>query len=345
MDAEQDLAATRMAAANRGRQARKEAGEQKQAASKVAAAQRGKNVRKQKAAEDKAAVSIQCRQRGKRERGKAQTVGQRYMTPMEVAAHNRFDDLWVSSFGVVYDLTSLVASNPGSLVTPMIDAAGTDISHWFDPVTKNVRTFVDPETEFEMPFTPMGAFLHCPPPMPTADWSSDIGTPPRRAPWPTHCAAAAPSTHPTLDSAPRMRARSQCPIQHAHERVLAVFRPTCAGTPWWKEKAYSIGKLTQKTRKVTLFNMLTKQATTLEVCMEETLEEIQRRYLVHNGHSASYTWKHTDKENGTRLLEMRETLDANGIADEDLKFDTLNIDPDTFIPIIHLYFSDDLTVA
>jgi len=291
MDAEQDLAATRMAAANRGRQARKEAGEQKQAASKVAAAQRGKNVRKQKAAEDKAAVSIQCRQRGKRERGKAQTVGQRYMTPMEVAAHNRFDDLWVSSFGVVYDLTSLVASNPGSLVTPMIDAAGTDISHWFDPVTKNVRTFVDPETEFEMPFTPMGAFLHCPPPMPTADWSSDIGT------------------------------------------------------PWWKEKAYSIGKLTQKTRKVTLFNMLTKQATTLEVCMEETLEEIQRRYLVHNGHSASYTWKHTDKENGTRLLEMRETLDANGIADEDLKFDTLNIDPDTFIPIIHLYFSDDLTVA
>ena len=26
-------------------------------------------------------------------------------------------------------------------------------------------------------------------------------------------------------------------------------------------------------------------------------------------------------------------------------FDALNIDPDQFIPIIHLYFADDLTVA
>ena len=91
--------------------------------------------------------------------------------------------------------------------------------------------------------------------------------------------------------------------------------------------------------------MLTKQSTVLEVCKEETLEEIQRRYLVHNGHSASYTWKRTDHTGGTRLLQMRETLDANGIPDESMQFDELNIDPDTFIPIIHLYFSDDLTVA
>ena len=42
---------------------------------------------------------------------------------------------------------------------------------------------------------------------------------------------------------------------------------------------------------------------------------------------------------------MRETLDANGIPDESLAFDALNIDEDQFIPIIHLYFSDDLTVA
>ena len=45
---------------------------------------------------------------------------------------------------------------------PLIDAAGTDISHWFDPVSKAVRTYIDPETEFEVPFTPMGNFLHCP---------------------------------------------------------------------------------------------------------------------------------------------------------------------------------------
>ena len=46
-----------------------------------------------------------------------------------------------------------------------------------------------------------------------------------------------------------------------------------------------------------------------------------------------------------RLLNMRETLDANGIPDEDMQFDQLNIDPDAYIPIIHLYFSDDLSVA
>ena len=42
---------------------------------------------------------------------------------------------------------------------------------------------------------------------------------------------------------------------------------------------------------------------------------------------------------------MRATLDANGIRDETPAFDNLNIDPDWYIPVIHLYFSDDLTVA
>lgn len=291
MDEEQELAASRMAAAQKGKKARQEAKEQKEAASKVAAAQRGKNVRKQKDAENKAAVSIQSRQRGKHERGKAQKVGQRFYTPAEVAAHNRADDLWVSFFGKVHDLTALVAANPGHLVHPIVEAAGTDISHWFDPVTKAVRMWIDPETELETAFTPMGAFLHCPPPKPTDDWNSNIGT------------------------------------------------------PWWKDKSTAIGSLTLRTRKITLFNMLTKQSTTLEVCCEETLEEIQRRYLAYNGHSASYTWKRTDHTGGTRLLDMRKTLDWNGLPDESVQFDALDIDPDSFIPTIHLYFSDDLTVA
>ena len=68
-------------------------------------------------------------------------------------------------------------------------------------------------------------------------------------------------------------------------------------------------------------------------------------YLAYNGHSSSYTWKRTDSNAVARILNMRETLDANGIPDESLAFDALNIDEDQFIPIIHLYFSDDLTVA
>ena len=291
MDAEQEAAASRIAAAKKGKQARQEQAEKREAASKVAAVQRGRSQRKVDSEKQKAAATLQARQRGNRERAKAQKVGQRYYTPAEVAAHNRADDLWVSFFGRVYDLTALVAENPGSLVKPIVEAAGTDISHWFDPVTKQVRTYIDPETELEVPFTPMGHFLHCPPVSPTAQWSSNIGK------------------------------------------------------PWWKDRSLAIGALTAKTRKIILFNMLNKESTKLEVCSEETLEEIQRRYLAFNGHSSSYTWKRTDSTSVARILNMRDTLDANGIPDESLQFDALNMDEDDFIPIIHLYFSDDLTSA
>jgi len=291
MDAEQELAASRMAAAQRGKQARKEAAEQKEAANKVAAAQKGKNARKQRKQENASAAVVQARVRGRSERAKMSSSGQRYYTPDEVASHDRYDDLWVSMFGKVYDLTKLVADNSGSLVEPIIDAAGTDISHWFDPVTKKVKTYMDPETELEVPFCPMGEFLHCPPSVPTTMWSSNIGK------------------------------------------------------PWWQDKSLSIGNLTAKTRKIRLFNMLTQQESVIEVCCEETLEEIQRRYLEYNQHSASYVWKRSDGQSRARILDMKQSLAANGIPDEDLQFDLLNMDPDEHIPTIHLYFSDDLTVA
>ena len=60
----------------------------------------------------------------------------RYYTPTEVKIHNQSSDIWVSFFDHVYDLTLLVQCNMSSeLVQPLIDAAGTDITHWFDPDT------------------------------------------------------------------------------------------------------------------------------------------------------------------------------------------------------------------
>lgn len=291
MDEEQELAASRMAAAQRGKQARKEAKEQKDASSKVAAAQKGKKARQQKKAEAGAATTVQASVRGRTARKQMDGSSQRFFTPAEVASHNRADDLWVSLFQKVLDLTKLVADNPGHLVEPLVDFAGEDISHWFDPVTKKVKTYIDPTTELEVPFVPQGTFLHCAPAMPTADWSSAIKK------------------------------------------------------TWWTDSTYAIGMLTEKTRKIKLFNMLTKQETTLEVCKEETLKEIERRYLGHNKHSGSYTWKRTDQDKVARLLDMGETLEANGIPDEDLQFDLLDMDADEYIPVIHLYFADDLTVA
>ena len=98
MDAEQELAASRMAAAQRGKQARKEASEQKAAASKVAAAKKGQNDRRQRAKERSAATSVQAQVRGRSTRKQLDPNKQRYYTPAEVAAHNRADDLWVTLF-------------------------------------------------------------------------------------------------------------------------------------------------------------------------------------------------------------------------------------------------------
>ena len=77
----------------------------------------------------------------------------------------------------VYDLTSLARKHAGDvLLKPIVAAAGTDISHWFEPETGEVRAHVDPITGCTVPFTPKGRFLHIPPPIPRSDWSSDIGT-------------------------------------------------------------------------------------------------------------------------------------------------------------------------
>ena len=62
----------------------------------------------------------------------------RYYTPAEVAAHNTYDNCWVSFFNQVYDLTKLLADNHSTqapLCGPIAKMAGEDITHWFDPIT------------------------------------------------------------------------------------------------------------------------------------------------------------------------------------------------------------------
>eukprot|EP00035_Acanthoeca_spectabilis_P005088 m.110025 g.110025 ORF g.110025 m.110025 type:complete len:227 (+) comp12866_c0_seq1:2275-2955(+) len=102
----------------------------------------------------------------------------KYYTPFEVSLHNHEDDLWVSFLGVVYDLTSLVSTHHDSvLVEPIVAVAGTDISHWFNQKTKDLRTCVDPITGCVVPYTPGGRFLHVPPPVPRSDHATNIPRP------------------------------------------------------------------------------------------------------------------------------------------------------------------------
>lgn len=114
--------------------------------------------------------------------------------------------------------------------------------------------------------------------------------------------------------------------------------------PWWRNPKYVVGKLTHKVRWLELVNVLTQQRHDLEVCSEETLEDIQARYLSKfNSHAGSYTWKHLDDDDFVPL-DMSKTLDENGIPDESPLLEELDMDEHQYKPIIYLYFNDDLTV-
>ena len=63
-----------------------------------------------------------------------------YYTPFDVAIHNTANDLWVSFFGKVWDLTYLVQENISSkLCETLLTAAGSDVSYWFDKSTSEPR--------------------------------------------------------------------------------------------------------------------------------------------------------------------------------------------------------------
>jgi len=205
----------------------------------------------------------------------------------EVADHNVASDCWVSYFGKVYDLTPLVQENKGLLVQPILKFAGQDISHWFDPKTKEPKTSIDPSSGLRRVHTPFGRFLHVPPPEPTTDWDSGFHT------------------------------------------------------PWWEdEERFQVGFLSKQSRQIRILNLLTGQADLLNVCAEDTLNDIQERYLTFNKHAKSYTWKRLGK-----VLDMSRTLEENGIADESKEFEQLNMDVDQYIPTLHVHFNDDLTVG
>lgn len=171
----------------------------------------------------------------------------------------------------------------------MIQAAGTDITHWFDAHTRQPKKAVDRLTNIYWYYCPQGRYLHIPPIEPDSEWES-----------------------------------------------LQFHKIS----PWWNDKSRCIGRLSQKTRKLRIFNMQTKDDDVCEVCSEETMNEILDRYIDLNEHAASYTWKRLG-----RPLDMDLTLSENDIPDESDEFVDLNIDEDAYIPCVHLYYNDDLTVA
>ena len=215
----------------------------------------------------------------------------RYYTPDEVKVHNTANDCYVSIFGIVYNLTNYIQENYSPLMEPIIKAAGTDISHWFDPETKDPKTCVLEGTSLIGYFCPNGLYPNVPPHFPDAEFDYDFDI------------------------------------------------------PWWKNKNFQVGKLTKKVRKIKIMNTLTEHVDLIECCNEETIDEILVRYKKYNDHAESYTWKRL-----TRKLDMELTLDENEVYDEKEEHFAIydgndGDEAEEYIPMIHLYFNDDLTEA
>jgi len=211
-------------------------------------------------------------------------VHSEFYTPAEVASHDAASDVWISFLGQVYDVTAVVRENEGTLTQPLVRAAGTDVSHWFDATTGDLKTRIDPEAGDRRYFLPMGRFVGVP----------ESGEP------------AKPGE----------------------------------GGAWWRDGTGRVGKLSTSVRRIKLLNTLTQDEHELEVPSEETIQEILVRYLPFNAHAASYAWKCMGRQ-----LDKDRTLQDNGILDERELYAKANLPDDFFVPLIHVYYTDDLTVA
>ncbi|EFJ51680.1 hypothetical protein VOLCADRAFT_79473 [Volvox carteri f. nagariensis] len=126
---------------------------------------------------------------------------------------------------------------------------------------------------------------------------------------------------------------------------------TSFGQPWWRNsKKYQIGFLSARTRVIRIRNVLTDQEDQIEVPCEEKLVEIRERYLELNAHAKSYTWKALIRDKATgahgfQELDLNLTLEENGMPNETPTFEDHHVPTDYYIPVLHVYWNDDLTVA
>lgn len=118
------------------------------------------------------------------------------------------------------------------------------------------------------------------------------------------------------------------------------------GLPWWKDPARVVAQLSDQTRRVWVVNTLSGDRHLVDVGVDETLRAVRDRFLDYNAHAKSYTWKGLRGDAGEFVpLDMNKTLGENGIDDDEDEILRLGMNPDDFLPTLHLYFNDDLTEA
>lgn len=176
-----------------------------------------------------------------------------YYTSNEVSKHNTVNDIWITLYDKVLNLTQFIQSEQSKLdnpyvhgIYPIIKNAGNDISHWFTNNINNnnkltIKTYIDPVTDLVSPYMPHGYISHINPVQPATDF--DI----------------------TYDN------------KHIE---------------WFNNSEYVIGYLTIQSRYILITNTLTSTTDKIEVCSEDTLYDIIERYTYINPNAGLYTWKY-----------------------------------------------------
>ncbi|CAH4037102.1 cytochrome b5 domain-containing protein 1 isoform X1 [Pieris brassicae] len=245
---------------------------------------------------------------------------QQWYTPAEVAVHNTATDCWVSLNGKVRNLTPWLEQQ--FKLCRCIKSCSCPINNWYcrDECVEYCPCF-------------KRGFLYCDAKRLAmtilAYAGKDVSHWFKGDEWVKY-------THPIVGSTVPFH-------QYGHGNREPVvpstkWRPICKCGPWWLDESNVVGKVTAKTRPIRITNTLIGTSTTLEVCSEETLYQIMMRYLPHNSHMLSYTWRYLDKP-----LKYDLTLEENGVPDEREIFNVLALPENLHIPDLLLYYNDDLT--
>ncbi|XP_068629631.1 cytochrome b5 domain-containing protein 1 [Battus philenor] len=241
-----------------------------------------------------------------------------YYTPAEVAVHNMANDCWVSLNGKVLDLTSWMEEQlKFCKCTKKCTCA---IKNWYcdDDCMEYCKCFKQGFTYCDFKRLAMTVLAYA---------GKDISHWFKGDDWVMYF-------HPIV--------RSNIPFKrHGHgfrEPVVPSTRWRPITKPWWLDESIVLGKLTARTRPIRITNTLTSSTVTLEVCSEETIYQIMMRYMPHNTHLHSYTWRHLGK-----TLDYNCSLEQNKVYDERDCFNDLALPENIYVPDLLLYYNDDLT--
>jgi hypothetical protein len=116
---------------------------------------------------------------------------------------------------------------------------------------------------------------------------------------------------------------NSCPLRSIDQygREFCVLPAAAEKTPmremfWWQDPIFFIGKLTEQARNIRIINTLTMNSFEITVCEEDTIEQIQDKFLRYNSNCKKYTWRKGPVENEATILNLFLTLTQNGIEED-----------------------------